>query len=171
MRDFDATTDRIVTVTLDPSTITSIDPDEVHEWRIAIYDLVEDNKFRPARVKATGPYALHVSIVANYIVLDVRDPETFEPIAAHYLSLTPFRRLIRDYFRIRDSYYEAIRSASPFQIETVDMARRGLHNEAAELLRTRLDNKLEMDLNTARRLFTLICAVQPYAKRECQADP
>lgn len=170
MRDFDATTDRIVTVTLDPSTITSIDPDEVHEWRIAIYDLVEDNRFRPARVKATGPYALHVSIVANYIVLDVRDPETFEPIAAHYLSLTPFRRLIRDYFRIRDSYYEAIRSASPFQIETVDMARRGLHNEAAELLRTRLVNKLEMDLNTARRLFTLICAVQPYAKRIDERD-
>lgn len=170
MRDFDASTDRIVTVTLDPSTITSIDPDEVHEWRIAIYDLIEDNRFRPARVNKTGPYALHVSIVANYIVLDVRDPETFEPIAAHYLSLTPFRRLIRDYFRIRDSYYEAIRSASSYQIETVDMARRGLHNEAAELLRTRLVNKLEMDLNTARRLFTLICAVQPYAKRIDERD-
>jgi len=170
LRDFDSRTDRIVTVTLDPNTITSIDPDEVHEWRIAIYDLVEDNKFRPARVKTTGPFALHVSIIANYIVLDVRDPETFEPIAAHYLSLTPFRRLIRDYFRIRDSYYEAIRSASPFQIETVDMARRGLHNEAAELLRTRLQNKLEMDLNTARRLFTLICAVQPYAKRIDERD-
>lgn len=158
-------TDRIVTVTLDPSTITSIDPDEVHEWRVAIYDLVDDNKFAPARVKATGPYALHVSIIGNYIVLDVRHPETFQPIAAHYLSLTPFRRLIRDYFRIRDSYYEAIKSASTYQIETVDMARRAIHNEAAELLRTRLDNKLEIDLNTARRLFTLICAVQPYAAR------
>jgi uncharacterized protein (UPF0262 family)/protein-tyrosine-phosphatase len=158
-------TDRIVTVTLDPSTITSIDPDEVHEWRVAIYDLVDDNKFAPARVRSNGPYALHVSIVGNSIVLDVRNPETFEPIAAHYLSLTPFRRLIRDYFRIRDSYYEAIRSASSRQIETVDMARRGLHNEAAELLRTRLDNKLDVDINTARRLFTLICAVQPYAAR------
>ena len=157
--------DRIVTVTLDPSTITSIDPDEVHEWRVAIYDLVEDNKFYPARVTATGPYALHVSIVGNSIVLDVRNPETFEPVAAHYLSLTPFRRLIRDYFRIRDSYYEAIKSGSTYQIETVDMARRSIHNEAAELLRTRLDNKLEMDLNTSRRLFTLICAVQPYAAR------
>jgi uncharacterized protein (UPF0262 family)/protein-tyrosine-phosphatase len=165
VREFDPKTDRIVTVTLDPSTITSIDPDEVHEWRVAIYDLVEDNKFAPARVKSTGPYALHISIIGNSIVLDVRNPETFEPITAHYLSLTPFRRLIRDYFRIRDSYYEAIRSASPFQIETVDMARRGLHNDAAELLRTRLDNKLDMDLNTARRLFTLICAVQPYARR------
>jgi uncharacterized protein (UPF0262 family)/protein-tyrosine-phosphatase len=111
------------------------------------------------------PFALHVSIVGNYIVLDVRNPDTYEPIAAHYLSLTPFRRLIRDYFRIRDSYYEAIKTSSPFQIEAVDMARRGIHDEAAELLRTRLDNKLEMDLNTARRLFTLICAVQPYARR------
>jgi uncharacterized protein (UPF0262 family)/protein-tyrosine-phosphatase len=164
-KQFDAETDKIVAVTLDPNTITSINPDEVHEWRIAIYDLVETNKFAPARVKAKGPYALHVSIVGNYIVLDVRHPETYEPIAAHYLSLTPFRRLIRDYFRIRDSYYEAIKVSSPFQIEAVDMARRGMHNEAAELLRTRLDNKLEMDLNTARRLFTLICAVQPYARR------
>jgi len=158
-------TDKIVAVTLDPNTITSINPDEVHEWRIAIYDLVEDNKFAPARVQAHGPFALHVSIVGNYIVLDVRHPETYEPIAAHYLSLTPFRRLIRDYFRIRDSYYEAIKVSSPFQIEAVDMARRGMHNEAAELLQTRLHNKLEMDLNTARRLFTLICAVQPYARR------
>jgi uncharacterized protein (UPF0262 family)/protein-tyrosine-phosphatase len=157
--------DRIAAVTLDPGTITSIDPDEVHEWRIAIYDLVEQNQFAPARVKSTGPYALHVSIVGNYILLDVRHPETYEPIAAHYLSLTPFRRPIRDYFRVRDSYYDAIRTGSTHQIETVDMARRGLHNEAAELLRTRLVNKLEIDLNTARRLFTLICAVQPFASR------
>ena len=156
---------RLVTVTLDPNTITSINPDEVHEWRIAIYDLLEDNSFKPDRVSAEGPYALHVSIIGNYILLDVRDPETFKPIAAHYLSLTPFRRLIRDYFRIRDAYYEAIRSAQPFQIETVDMARRGMHNEAAELLRSRLTNKIIIDLNTARRLFTLICAVQPYASR------
>jgi uncharacterized protein (UPF0262 family)/protein-tyrosine-phosphatase len=156
---------RLVTVTLDPNTITSINPDEVHEWRIAIYDLLEDNAFKPDRVSAEGPYALHMSIIGNYILLDVRHPETFQPIAAHYLSLTPFRRLIRDYFRIRDAYYEAIRSAQPFQIETVDMARRGMHNEAAELLRTRLTNKIILDLNTARRLFTLICAVQPYASR------
>lgn len=160
-----SSTNRLVTVTLDPNTITSINPDEVHEWRIAIYDLLESNSFRPARVAAEGPYALHVSIIGNAIVLDVRHPETFQPIAAHYISLTPFRRLIRDYFRIRDAYYEAIRSAQPFQIETVDMARRGMHNEAAELLRTRLHNKIIIDLNTARRLFTLICAVQPYASR------
>ena len=141
-RQFDPKTDRIVAVTLDPNTITSSNPDEVHEWRIAIYDLVEENQFAPARVTPQGPYALHVSIVGNYIVLDVRNPDTYEPVAAHYLSLTPFRRLIRDYFRIRDSYYGAIKTGSTYQIETVDMARRGLHNEAAELLRTRLDNKL-----------------------------
>lgn len=169
-RPFDPETDRIVTVTLDPNTITSIDPDEVHEWRIATYDLVDSNRFRPARVKAEGPYALHLSIVHNHIVLDVRHPETFRPIAAHYLSLTPFRSLIRDYFRIRESYYEAIRSASTFQIEAVDMGRRGLHNQAAELLIERLDNKLAMDLETARRLFTLICAVQPYATRVSEQD-
>ncbi|MBK8085725.1 MAG: UPF0262 family protein [Devosia sp.] len=164
-RQFDPVKDRIVAVTLDPNTITSPNPDEVHEWRIAIFDLVEENRFSPARVKATGPFALHISIVGNYIVLDVRNPDTYAPVAAHYLSLTPFRRLIRDYFRIRDNYYDAIKTGSTYQIETVDMARRGLHNEAAELLRTRLDNKLEMDLNTARRLFTLICAVQPFASR------
>ena len=164
-RQLDPRTDHLVAVTLDPNTITSVNPDEVHEWRIAIYDLVEENVFAPARVKATGPYALHVSIIGNYILLDVRNPDTYEPIAAHYLSLTPFRRLIRDYFRIRESYYDAIKTGSTYQIETVDMARRGLHNDAAELLRTRLQNKLEMDLNTARRLFTLICAVQPFASR------
>lgn len=169
-REFDPEIDRIVTVTLDPSTITSINPDEVHEWRIAIYDLIEENKFYPARVTARGPFALHLSIVGNYILLDVRHPESFEPVAAHYLSLTPFRGLIRDYFRIRDSYYEAIKSAQPHQIETVDMARRGMHNDAAELLRTRLENKLKMDHQTARRLFTLICAVQPYASRIDEAE-
>ncbi len=164
-RPFDPKRDRIVTVTLDPNTITSVNPDEVHEWRVAIYDLVDSNRFYPARVEAMGPYALHLSIVHNHIVLDVRHPETFQPIAAHYLSLTPFRSLIRDYFRIRESYYEAIRSASTYQIEAVDMGRRGLHNQAAQLLIERLENKLVMDLETARRLFTLICAVQPYAAR------
>lgn len=166
----DAATDKIVSVTLDPNTITSSNPDEVHEWRNAIYDLVEENAFRPARVAAVGPFALHISIVGNYIVFDVRNPENFEPIAAHYLSLSPFRGLIRDYFRVRESYYEAIKSGSTYQIEAVDMGRRGLHNDAADLLRSRLDNKLELDASTARRLFTLICAIQPYAARIDERD-
>ncbi len=162
---FNAETDRIISITLDPNTIISIDPDEVHERRIAIYDLLEKNAFYPARVTATGPFALHLSITGNHVVFDVRHPESFEPIAAHYLSLSPFRGLIRDYFRVRDSYYEAIKSASTMHIEAVDMGRRGLHNDAAELLRHRLTNKLVMDMNTARRLFTLLCAIQPYAAR------
>ena len=166
-------TDKLVTVTLDPETIISIDPDEVHERRIAVFDLVEENQFAPITSieEAHGPYALHVSIQGNHLGLDVRNPSTNEPIAAHFLSLTPFRHLIRDYFRIRESYYDAIKSAQPYQIETVDMARRGLHNQAAELLRHRLDGKLEMDENTARRLFTLICAVQPYADQRTNSKP
>ena len=87
-RQFDPEKDRIVAVTLDPNTITSINPDEVHEWRIAIYDLVEENKFAPARVRAIGPYALHISIIGNYILLDVRNPDTYEPIAAHGRSVS-----------------------------------------------------------------------------------
>lgn len=169
-RPFDPQKDRIVTVTLDPNTISSVDPDEVHEWRVAAYDLVDSNAFYPDRVTAEGPFALHISIIQNHIVLDVRDPDSFAPIAAHYLSLTPFRELIRDYFRIRESYYEAIKSASTFQIEAVDMGRRGLHNQAAELLVARLKNKLTLNLETARRLFTLLCAIQPYAKRVPEAD-
>lgn len=167
---FNSDTDRIVSITLDPNTITSIDPDEVHERRIAIFDLLEENAFLPARVNATGPFALHLSIIGNYVVFDVRHPESFEPIAAHYLSLSPFRGLIRDYFRVRDSYYEAIKSASTLHIEAVDMGRRGLHNDAAEVLRQRLTNKLTMDMNTARRLFTLLCAIQPYAARINERD-
>ncbi len=164
--EFDEKIDHITSVTLDPSTIISLNPDEAHERRVAIYDLLEENAFYPARVKAKGPYALHMSIIGNSVVFDIRHPQSFEPIAAHYLSLTPFQELIRDYFRVRESYYEAIKSASPYQIEAVDMGRRGLHNDAAELLRQRLDNKLVMDMNTARRLFTLLCAVQPYAARD-----
>lgn len=164
MRILDPDSDKLVTVTLDPETIISIDPDEVHERRIAVYDLVDENAFAPTN-GASGPFALHLSIQGNHLVLDVRNPETNEPIAAHFLSLTPMRHMIRDYFRIRDSYYDAIKSAQPMQIEAVDMGRRGLHNDAAEMLRDRLKGKLEMDLNTARRLFTLICAVQPYADR------
>jgi uncharacterized protein (UPF0262 family)/protein-tyrosine-phosphatase len=170
MRPLDPETDKLVAVTLDPNTIASIDPDQVHERRIAIYDLLEENAFAPAR-DARGPFALHLSLRGNHLVLDVRDPGTYAPIAAHLLSLTPFRRLIRDYYRVRESYYEAIRSATPYHIEAVDMGRRGLHNDAAEVLRTRLEGKLIMDANTARRLFTLICAIQPYADRLDETAP
>ena len=99
-RPFDPKKDRIVTVTLDPNTITSVDPDEVHEWRVASYDLIDTNRFYPARVDVEGPFALHLSIRHNHLVLDVRDPESFRPIAAHLRWLTPFRSLFRYYLRI-----------------------------------------------------------------------
>jgi uncharacterized protein (UPF0262 family)/protein-tyrosine-phosphatase len=157
--------DCISTVTLDPYTITSITPDAEHEWRVAIDELVEANRFRPDRSDRDGPFALHLSIMGNYILIDIRTADVFEPIAAHYLSLSPFAGLIRDYFRVRDSYYEAVKSGSAFRIEAVDMGRRGLHNDAADLLITRLKGKVLMNHETARRLFTLICAIQPYAAR------
>lgn len=157
--------DRISTVTLDPYTITSINPEAEHEWRLAIDELVEENRFRPDRSATAGPFALHLSIMGNYIMIDIRTADVFEPVAAHYLSLSPFAGLIRDYFRIRDAYFAAVRANSTFQIEAVDMGRRGLHNEAADLLISRLKGKMTMDHETARRLFTLICAVQPYAAR------
>lgn len=158
-------TDRITTVTLDPYTITSINPEAEHEWRVAIDELIEENRFRPDRSDAEGPFALHLSIMGNYLMLDIRTADTFEPVAAHYLSLSPFQGLIRDYFRIRDAYFAAVKANSTFQIEAVDMGRRGLHNDAADLLIARLKGKMAMDHETARRLFTLICAVQPYAAR------
>jgi uncharacterized protein (UPF0262 family)/protein-tyrosine-phosphatase len=157
-------TGRLVAVTLDPNTITSIDPDQVHERRVAIYDLLEDNSFVPEKQKR-GPFALHLSIVGNHLALEVRDPATYAPIAAHLLSLTSFRRFIRDYHRITESYFDAIRTASTYQIEAVDMGRRGLHNEAAEFLQSRLAGKISVDHATARRLFTLISAIQPHTAR------
>lgn len=164
MRALDPKSDRLVAVTLDPTTIISADPVEAHERRVAIFDLLEENRFAPTRA-ADGPFALHLSIVGNHLAFEVRDPQTYALITAHLLSLSPFRGLIRDYFRVREHYFEAIHSASAHRIEAVDMGRRGLHNEAAELLRGRLAGKLELDTNTARRLFTLICALHPHADR------
>lgn len=164
MRNLDPKTDRLVAVTLDPTAIVSVDPVHAHERRVAIFDLLEENRFAPTK-PAQGPFALHLSILGNHLAVEVRDPHTYAPIAAHLLSLSPFRGLIRDYFRVRESYFEAIHSASAHRIEAVDMGRRGLHNDAAELLRARLKGKLELDINTARRLFTLICALHPQAER------
>jgi len=169
-KEFNKKTDIITSVTLDPLTILPINYDEVHECKVAIFDLLEKNAFYPARVNAKGPFALHFSIMGNYLLFEIRDAKTYQPIVAHYLSLTPFRGLIRDYFRVREHYFEAIKSAKPYQIEAVDMGRRGLHNEAAEFLQTRLKNKLIMDHSTARQLFTLICAIQPYAERISEAE-
>ena len=148
---------RLTAVTLDETSIGRGGPEQEHERAIAIYDLVEANEFAIPNHDG-GPYTIHVSLITNKLALDIRDHEG-APVIMHILSLTPFRRVIKDYFLICESYYNAIRSASPSQIEAIDMGRRGLHNEAAELLIERLDGKISVDFDTARRLFTLISSL------------
>jgi len=148
---------RLVAVTLDEASIGRSGPDAEHERAVAIYDLIEQNSFAPAGHDG-GPYALHLSITENRLVFDIRLADG-TPVMAHLLSLTPFRRIAKDYFLICESYYRAIRTATPSQIEAIDMGRRGLHNEGTELLMERLRDKIELDFDTARRLFTLICVL------------
>src|SRR5688572_19988875 len=150
-------TQRLVKVTLDESSIGRSSPDIEHERAVAIYDLLEDNSFAPVEHDG-GPYALHLSITENRLVFDIR-LEDGSAVMAHLLSLTPLRRIVKDYFMICDSYYKAIRTATPSQIEAIDMGRRGLHNEGSELLMERLKEKISLDFDTARRLFTLICVL------------
>jgi uncharacterized protein (UPF0262 family) len=155
MADDDSKTHRLQTVELDEESLAAVSRDQEQERQIAIFDLLEDNYFFPEGA-AGGPYDLHMGLVENRLVLDVAGPN-YE--RRHILSLSPFRSLIKDYFMICESYYQAIRNSTPQQIEALDMGRRGLHNEASELLRTRLVGKIETDADTARRLFTLICAL------------
>ena len=152
---------RISHIELDEATILWRNADIEQERRIAIFDLIEDNIFKPARAFAAGhegPYRLRLSVADGRLALDIAN-EAGEPLEALILGLGRFRRPIRDYFAICDSYYQAIRKATPPEIETIDMARRGIHNEAAEMLLERLDGKVETDFATARRLFTLICVL------------
>jgi uncharacterized protein (UPF0262 family) len=148
---------RLVAVTLDEASIGRGNPDQEHERAIAIYDILEANCFGVPN-HDVGPYALHLGLVEKRLCFDVRTRDG-SPVVSHHLSLTPFRHVIRDYEMVCESYYKAIRSASPAQIEAIDMGRRGLHNEAAELLLQRLKGKLELDFDTARRIFTLIFAL------------
>ncbi len=152
---------RIIKVELDEATILWRNADIEQERRVAIFDLIEDNSFKPLRVvedQYAGPFALHISVQDGRLIFDIRR-ENGDPFEVLILGLGRFRRPIRDYFAICDSYYQAIRKASAAEIETIDMARRGVHNEAAELLIERLEGKIEVDFATARRLFTLICVL------------
>lgn len=147
---------RLVAVTLDEDSIGRGNPDQEHERAIAIFDILEDNSFAiPGR---EGPFALQLGLVENKLAFAI-SREGGEPVMTHLLSLTPFRRVIRDYEMICESYYNAIKTASPTQIEAIDMGRRGLHNEASETLRQRLEGKVDLDHDTARRLFTLVFAL------------
>lgn len=152
-----ARTNRLVKVTLDDNSIGRSNPDVEHERAVAIFDLIEENSFAPCGHNG-GPYALHIGMVDNRLLFDIRLADG-EPVIAHYLSLTPLRRIVKDYYMICDSYYAAIKTSSPSQIEAIDMGRRGLHNEGSELLIERLKDKVEIDHDTARRLFTLICVL------------
>jgi len=148
---------RLFSVTLDEASIGRGAGDQEHERQIAIYDLIDENSFAlPGR--DAGPYGLNIALQEAKLVLEVVDG-TGARLAMHILSLTPFRGLLKDYFMICESYYSAIRTAMPRQIEAIDMGRRALHDEAADLLIERLKGKIECDRDTARRIFTLVAAL------------
>lgn len=152
---------KIVRIELDERSLARATADIEHERKVAVYDLLEENFFEPVGGGA-GPFELYLSNVENRLVFDVRrhvdGGAGGEALGQVHLSMTPFRKIIKDYFMLCESYYDAIRTAAPAQIETIDMARRALHNEGSEILRERLNEKINLDLNTARRLFTLICS-------------
>ncbi len=148
---------RLIHVELDSESFGRATPDIEHERAVAIFDLIEENSFHPVGDEG-GPYRLKLGVIENRLVFNIaRDDET--PVIAHVLSLTPFKRVIKDYFMICESYYDAIRTSSPTQIEAIDMGRRGLHNEGSQTLQDRLNGKIDVDFDTARRLFTLICVL------------
>jgi uncharacterized protein (UPF0262 family) len=148
---------RLVKVTLDEASIGRSNEDVEHEREVAIYDLLEQNSFAPVGHEG-GPYVLNLSINANRLVFDIRE-EDGTPVMAHLLSLSPLRRIAKDYYIICDSYYQAIRTATPDKIEAIDMGRRAIHNDGSNILIERLQDKVTIDVDTARRLFTLICVL------------
>ena len=149
---------RILHVALDERSVVRRSPEVEHERAVAIFDLLEENHFKPLECPEEGPFNLHLSIAENRLLFDIRgaDGRDLTKVA---LPLAAMRTVVRDYFMICDSYYKAIKRSSPSQIEAIDMGRRGLHNEGSEILRERLGGKVEVDLGTARRLFTLICVL------------
>ncbi|MBM85092.1 MAG: hypothetical protein CMM47_03600 [Rhodospirillaceae bacterium] len=149
---------RIVAIQLDECTVVRRSPEVEHERAVAIYDLIEENMFTPLGVDASE-FELHLGIQENRLYLDIRDlgGATLDRVT---MSITPFRGIVRDYFLICESYYDAIKRLAPSQIEAIDMGRRGLHDDGARMLMERLVGKVVMDFKTARRLFTLICVLQ-----------
>ena len=161
MNHADPSKQRIISVELDEGSIVWRNPDVEQERRVAIFDLIEDNKFVPQRGHPdgyAGPYRLMLRVEDGRLIFEI-SREDGSPLEAIILGLGRFRRPIRDYFAICDSYYQAIKTSTAQQIETVDMARRGIHNDAASLLKERLEGKIDVDFDTARRLFTLICVL------------
>jgi uncharacterized protein (UPF0262 family) len=150
-------TSRLIEITLDAESLGRSSPDVDHERKVAIYDLLDENVFVVGN-GAPGPFRLHLSMAENRLVFNVSS-ENGDPAITVLLSMSPFRRLVKDYFLVCESYYAAIKVEPPSRIEALDMGRRGLHDEGSTLLRERLEGKINVDFPTARRLFTLICAL------------
>jgi uncharacterized protein (UPF0262 family) len=153
---------KIVQIDIDDSALAAPTPEIEQERRVAVFDLLEDNSFdlpeRDGRTVPDGPYRLHLAIRERRLVFDVQT-EAEEPAAEFHLALGPFRQVVKDYFQICESYFDAVKKLPPGQIEAIDMARRGIHNEGARVLQERLEGKAALDTDTARRLFTLICVL------------
>ncbi|MBW7850004.1 MAG: UPF0262 family protein [Rhodospirillales bacterium] len=147
----------LIDIQLDERTVVRRRPEVEHERAVAIYDLLEENYFAPVG-DFVGPYSLHLSLEENRLLFDVRTRDD-QPLCKIQLPLKPFQSLVKDYFMVCETYYTAIKKASPSKIEAIDMGRRSLHNEGSELLRERLAGKIDVDFDTARRLFTLICVL------------
>jgi len=148
---------RIAKISLDEQSVIRRSPQVEHERKVAIYDLLEDNTFILTDGQE-GPYSLHLGIEDNRLIFDVRD-EAEKKIKRIILPGSSFRRVVKDYFLIVESYFNAIKTKAPSQIEAIDMARRGIHNDGADLLMERMASDVEMDKDTSRRLFTLICVL------------
>ncbi|HRN84308.1 MAG TPA: UPF0262 family protein [Hyphomicrobium sp.] len=155
-----ASNDRLSEITLDSASFGRGNANIEHEREVAIYDLLDGNSFA-LEGRDEGPYKLSIGIVDDRLAFTVfsADKPSDEPIVAHFLSLTPFKRIMKDYFLVLDSYYQAIRTAQPSRIQAIDMGRRGLHDEGSRVLMERLEGKIKIDVDTARRLFTLIAAL------------
>jgi len=149
---------RIAKITLDERTVVRRNADVEHERAVAIRDLLADNSFIP-RSALAGPFHLHLSVAENRLHVDVCNTKD-KPLEQVVLPISPFHKIVKDYFMICGSYYNAVRESSPAKIEAIDMGRRALHDEGGEKLRERLAERVEVDLNTARRLFTLLCVLQ-----------
>ena len=153
---------KIIHIEIDDRNLPPPTPEIDQERKVAMFDLLEDNSFamplREGRKVPDGPYKLGLSIKERRLVFDIRQ-ENDAPANEFHLSLGPFRQVVKDYFQICESYFDAVKTLPPSQIETIDMARRGIHNEGARVLQKRLEGKADVDIDTARRLFTLICVL------------
>ncbi len=157
-------TDRLNRIDIDDSAMAPPTPEMQQDRRVAVFDLLEDNSFslpgRDGHPVPAGPYALMLAMRDKRLVFDLTT-ETGHKVAEFHLSMGPFRQTVKDYFQICASYYDAVKRLPPAQIEAIDMARRGIHNEGARTLQERLEGKAVVDIDTSRRLFTLICALIP----------